>query len=121
MERAKGGCAGRESRRIDRVVSLERSKGESRWPEERAAIYAARKSKARTNRDYAEAASIERRRRATLFESRGENESNERRPRRTSAARARSQAKVDKGSPSRTDRLCGWDGGGRGEGGGVVG
>lgn len=36
--------------------------------------------------------------RETFFESRGENESNER-PRRTSAARARSRAMVDKGSP----------------------
>lgn len=35
-------------RRIDRVASVGRSKEENRWPKERAAIYAARESKART-------------------------------------------------------------------------
>lgn len=35
-------------RRIDRVASVERSKGESRMVEAEAAIYAVRKSKART-------------------------------------------------------------------------
>lgn len=112
-ERAKDGWgreARRRGRRIDRVVSLERSKRESRWPKS-GLLFMPLGNRRRERTEASPAASIERRRRATLLESRGENESNERRPRRTSAARARSQAKVDKGSPSRTDRPWMGDGG----------
>lgn len=112
MKRGKARRVRERTGRIDRVASLGRSKRESRWPK-RAAIYAARrKSKARTEAPRRSRVDEGRKRvgerqrererevyaRETFFESRGENESNER-PRRTSAARARSRAMVDKGSP----------------------